>query len=138
MSDISFSIMSDISFNYQQHEIDKKLENIMSFGNKIHRKWMESELLEHNRYIIKNEDYNDNMGYIIEYYDKKIYVTFWVFNGDIENEELNEKRIIYNSLDNLYEQSKIFVKSDLINYSLLHKSQYKMMCDFIRYYETKT
>jgi len=108
--------------------------------------------------ILNNEDYSNNMGYTIEQcgqaplgpttkstsycgrtpddLGQNIYTTFWAFQKD--NEKIEEKRIVYSSLDNLYKQSKIFVESDLINHSLLHQSKYKMMCDFISHYETQT
>lgn len=77
--------------------------------------------------ILVNENYNSPAGYIIEEDDGKIYTTFW--------SEEKEVRMYYNSLDHLYEKSKLFVGSNLINYSELHKSQYKMMCDFIAYHD---
>jgi hypothetical protein len=112
--------------------------------------------------ILNNEDYSVNMGYTIEQcgqsplgptaksggrrpddFGQNIYTTFWA--GPIgpttkseNNTEIEEKKIIYSSLDNLYEQSKIFVESDLINHSLLHQIKYKMMCDFISHYESQT
>ena len=139
----------------------------------IDEKWMKADILEYkanyekyetfranntipNKVIItNNENYSNNMGYIIEQYcqvpkepttksggrrpddfGQNIYTTCWAFQED--NEKIEEKGIIYNSLDNLYKQSKLFVESDLINHSLLHQSKYKMMCDFINHYETKT
>ncbi len=122
--------------------------------NDIDEKWMKADILEYkenyekyekfrannsvpNKVIItNNEKYSNNMGYIIEQYGQNIYTTFWAFQED--NTEIEEKKIIYSSLNNLYEQSKIFVESDLINHSLLHQSKYKMMCDFISHYESQT
>jgi hypothetical protein len=113
-----------------------------------------------SKYIITNDTHNDNMGYIVEEYDaygsvatsrilpseggskatalgrsnSGIYVTYWAFiNND---EEILEKRVFYNSMSDLYEESKLFVNSLLTNRSLLHQSKYKMMRDFIKYYET--
>ena len=94
-----------------------------------------------DKFILMDENYNDNKGYIIEHYgNKMIHVTFWVFQGHgqgqgEDEEELIKKRCVYNSLKNLYEESQKIVKSDLINHSLLHQSQYRMMCDYITYYE---
>lgn len=51
---------------------------------------------------------------------------------DIENQIIENQSISENE-----KRSKIFVKSALITYSLWHESKYKMMCDFIIYYENK-
>ena len=84
--------------------------------------------------IISNENFNEDMGYLVENYDNgSINAKFWVFTNN--GEEINEKNVKFNSLRDLYDESKIFVNSDLINHSLLHESKYKMMCDFIKYYE---
>lgn len=91
-------------------------------------------------YILTDE--GSDKGYVIEKYNNKIYVTFWVQKNlcqhpeCIECSDYNEKNMYYNSIESLYEKSKMFVNSQLINYSLLHQSQYKMMTDFITYYET--
>lgn len=81
---------------------------------------------------IDDEDTSKNTGYIIEHHGYKITVTNWIFEGD--NEKYDE-RVMYDSMESFYDDSKRFVKSDLVNYSLLHKSRYKMMCDFIKYYD---
>jgi hypothetical protein len=84
--------------------------------------------------IISNENYDEDMGYLVERYDNgTIYTTFWFFTNNAE--EINEKIIIFKSLRHLYDESKIYVNSGLINHNLLHESKYKMMCDFIKYYE---
>jgi hypothetical protein len=93
-----------------------------------------STTLGQSHYVIKNEEYTDDMGYIIEDIDHRIYVTFWAFTED--SNKITEKRMSYNSLHHLYNESKVFITSSLINYSTLHRSKYRMMCDYIRYYET--
>lgn len=87
-----------------------------------------------NKIIISNENYNDDMGYIIENHDNLIAVTFWAFTHD---KNIVEKNICYNSLRDLYNESLWFTNSSLTNESLLHKSKHKMMCDFIKYYKNK-
>ena len=82
--------------------------------------------------IIQNENYDDDTGYIIEHHNNLIHVTFWAFTDD---ENIVERNVCYNSLDDLYNESKLFIRSSLIDLSLLHKSKYKMMCDFVKYYE---
>jgi hypothetical protein len=80
---------------------------------------------------------DDNMGYEIGYTKcNRIFTKFWAFTNDGVMDEI--KNVRYVSLNDLYEKSKIFVNSSLINYSLLHKSRYKMMCDFIEYYENSS
>ena len=60
--------------------------------------------------IISNENYNEDMGYLVERYDNgSIYTTFWVFTNN--GEKINEKIIIYKSLRHLYDESKIYVDS---------------------------
>ena len=85
------------------------------------------------------------MGYIIEYMynSSRIRTTFWVIINN--NKTIVEKRLIFDSLENLYEQSKSFINTYLINNMIVHpskrkitESKYKMMCDFIAYYESKT
>jgi hypothetical protein len=93
----------------------------------IDRKWMETDR-NHKTIIISNENYHEPMGYIVEVIGAEVYTTFWT--------EEDEKNVIYNSLDSLYKESKIFVNSALINFSPLHQIKYKMMCDFIQHCET--
>jgi hypothetical protein len=92
--------------------------------------------------IIINENYNEDMGYLVERYDNgSIYTTFWVFTNN--GEKINEKIIIFKSLRHLYDESKIYVDSGLTNqillheskYKMIHESKYKMMSDLIKYYE---
>ena len=86
------------------------------------------------RYIIDNEDYEGTMGYTVEYgANHLIYTTYWVFSDD--NEELLERHVSFHSLCHLYDESVAFVHSQLIDYTPLHKSKYKMMRDFIEFYE---
>ena len=127
-----------------------------NIDEELDRKWMEADILDYkknyvkykkieniinsktdNKFILANENYNENMGYIIEHYNDNICVTFWVFIKEGDETKIEEKQIVYNSLEILYKDSKLFIKSDLINYSLLHESKYKMMYDFIKYYEEK-
>lgn len=147
------------SNNNQSYDSDPEFIN---YDEEIDRKWMEADLLEYNKnrdfyekmrdilehkkptkkiesdkIIISSEDCSDNMGYIIEHHKNSIYTTFWIFEeDDKKNEKITDKRFSFISLEDLYEKSKLFVNSDLINYSLLHQSKYRMMCDFITYYET--
>lgn len=136
-------------------DIETQIEMENQYENEIDCKWMEADMLEYKEnkeeydklktevfstpmpqkiVLLKDEDYSKNMGYLIEQKGSapEVYTTFWVFNAD---GELQEKKVFYNSLYHLYEESKIFVKSPLITYSLLHESKYKMLCDFIPYYE---
>lgn len=85
------------------------------------------------KYIVANENYNEPMGYVVKYCQNRIFATFWVFTDN--NEQLFEKQAYFYSLRHLYSESVTFVNSALIDYSPLHKSKYKMMCDFIAHYE---
>lgn len=85
--------------------------------------------------ILANQDNgSDGMGYLIEEKNKEIYVTFWVFDED--DKELI-RTIRYYSLEYLYKKSKEYVETALIDYSLLHKSKYKMSREFITFYESE-
>ena len=80
------------------------------------------------------EKYDDEYGYLIERGNNNcILARYWVI---VNNEEILERGARYNSPKHFYERSKLMTNSSLINYSPLHKSQYKMMCAFITYYET--
>lgn len=85
------------------------------------------------KFLIAYEDYTDTMGYTVKQETNGIYATFWVFTDN--DEEILEKHVRFHSLRHLYDASKLFVQSDLVDYSLLHQSQCKMMRDFIAYYD---
>ena len=83
------------------------------------------------------EKYDDEYGYLIERGNNNcILARYWVIVNNNNIEELLERGCRYNSPKSFYEKSKLMTNSALINYSPLHKSQYKMMCAFITYYET--
>lgn len=88
--------------------------------------------------IISQEDVGKDFGYLIERSPDKgeVFVTFWFFERD-DDDEYQEKRCMYNSMNALYQDAKVFVESDLINHSPLHIAKYKMMTDYIKYYEGK-
>ena len=135
--------MNDIEHNKYDSEED------IGYEEEIDRKWMMADMLEYqknyknyqqfrtknnDKFILTDEDASNNTGYIIEHYGNcGVHVTFWIFKG--HDEKYHEKRLLYNSMKSLYDDSKQFMESDLINFTLLHQIKYKMMCDFIKYYD---
>jgi hypothetical protein len=132
--------MNDIEDNNYDNEEDIRYEEEMD------RKWMMADMLEYqknyeqfrtknnDKFILTDEDASKNTGYIIEHYGNcGVHVTFWICKGD--DEKYEEKRGLYNSMKSLYDDSKRFMELDLINDSLLQQSKYKMMYDFIKYYD---
>jgi hypothetical protein len=93
--------------------------------------------LQNRARLILSDETSQDSGYIIEHGIRGgIVVSFWTFNDTTSNDGYAERAILYKSLENLYEHTKEFVESALIDYSPLHISKYKMCGDFIAYYES--
>jgi hypothetical protein len=89
---------------------------------------------------ISQEDYMNSVILITNNTEDDGYVCSLTPNGEVllsvwaNNDTRN---IRYPSLTSTYEHSKIFVNSDLVNYTSLHKSKNKFCLEFIQYYEDK-
>jgi len=89
--------------------------------------------------LITNECATNGWGYIITEHttdgddpvrDRKILVTFWVKDP---NQPI--KKWVYKSRKSLYEDMKVFVGSQLVNYTEFHRSKAFMGNEYIQYYE---
>ncbi len=89
-----------------------------------------------NMNIIIADD-NEIMGYIIFERKtdnrlptdlRKVYVNYW-------KEGFTTRGIMFTSKDNMYDHMKLFLGSDLVNYTELHQAQAFMAEAFVQYYD---
>lgn len=80
---------------------------------------------------------NENMGYICYEYEEDVHLPsdyrrvaaqFWVKDGPC-------KKVWFNTKKSFYELMKMYVGSELAEYTELHKAKAMMGHDFIQYYE---
>lgn len=83
-----------------------------------------------SRNFLLNED-NNGFGYICSLNKKngEICAKWWAPNS-------RRAGVIYHSVEKMFEKAKEFSNSLLIDYSPMHAAKYKMMLDFIDWYET--
>lgn len=84
-----------------------------------------------NRTVLLTDEDDAGYGYLVSQSPAhpEIYVSFWGRGTETKN-------VLYSHAEDLYEKSRTYTASDLIDLSPMHRAKFRVSEAFIRYYET--
>lgn len=87
-----------------------------------------NKMIENSTILLMNED-DDGYGYTILQHetDSMINVMYWAHDTET-------KTLSYLDMKDFYEKSSVYIQSDLVDISPLHRAKHKMCAAFINYF----